>query len=116
MRGVKTTESNPRGADSVCHPFLAAVARASFAFVFRSLASATHVESLSRLPPVMAIPRNDDIHPFLKGNFAPVTEEFISHPCQIIHGEIPPELLGGQYIRNGGNPVHPPDKGRPYHW
>ena len=56
-----------------------------------------------------------DIHPFLKGNFAPVFEEFISHPCEVI-GHVPPEVRGGQYIRNGGNPIYPPDKGRHYHW
>ena len=54
-------------------------------------------------------------HPFLRGNFAPVTEEYISEPCEI-QGEIPEELLDGQYIRNGGNPVYPPEKGRHYHW
>lgn len=62
------------------------------------------------------VPPDQDIHPFLRGNFAPVASEYISHPCQVVHGEIPPELLGGQYIRNGGNPVYPPEKGRHYHW
>ncbi|WWC90012.1 uncharacterized protein L201_004942 [Kwoniella dendrophila CBS 6074] len=56
------------------------------------------------------------IHPFLKGNFAPVINEYVSHPCKVVHGEIPPELVGGQYIRNGGNPVYPPEQGRHYHW
>lgn len=45
----------------------------------------------------------------------PVTEEYISHTC-VVEGKIPAELLGGQYIRNGGNPIHPPGKGRHYHW
>ncbi|EIW69469.1 hypothetical protein TREMEDRAFT_30937 [Tremella mesenterica DSM 1558] len=58
----------------------------------------------------------NDLHPFLRGNFAPVTEEYISHPCPVTLGSIPSELLGGQYIRNGGNPVYPPHKGRHYHW
>ncbi|WWD15924.1 hypothetical protein CI109_100348 [Kwoniella shandongensis] len=62
-----------------------------------------------------AVPSGDAIHPFLKGNFAPVTEEFVSHPCDV-QGQIPEELLGGQYIRNGGNPVYPPEQGRHYHW
>lgn len=62
------------------------------------------------------VPPGQDIHPFLRGNFAPVASEFISHPCDVVHGEIPAELLGGQYIRNGGNPVYPPEKGRHYHW
>lgn len=60
-------------------------------------------------------PASKDIHPFLKGNFAPVTEEYISSACQVT-GRIPDELLGGQYIRNGGNPVYPPEQGRHYHW
>lgn len=63
----------------------------------------------------MSVPPSNHIHPFLKGNFAPVDEEYIAHQCEII-GEIPQQLLGGQYIRNGGNPVYPPEKGRHYHW
>lgn len=62
-----------------------------------------------------SVPAGQDIHPFLRGNFAPVVQEYISHPCDV-QGEIPVELLGGQYIRNGGNPVYPPEKGRHYHW
>ncbi|ORX39888.1 carotenoid oxygenase [Kockovaella imperatae] len=61
------------------------------------------------------VPPSSDIHPFLKGNFAPVETEFISFPCKV-QGVIPPEFIGGQYIRNGGNPIHPPEKGRHYHW
>lgn len=60
-------------------------------------------------------PSNTEIHPFLRGNFAPVLEEYISAVCEVT-GEIPDELLGGQYIRNGGNPIYPPEKGRHYHW
>lgn len=63
-----------------------------------------------------SVPTGKDIHPFLRGNFAPVTQEFISHPCELVEGKIPVELLGGQYIRNGGNPIYPPEKGRHYHW
>ncbi|OCF35459.1 hypothetical protein I316_03011 [Kwoniella heveanensis BCC8398] len=63
-----------------------------------------------------AVPDGGHIHPFLKGNFAPVTDEYISHPCEVLEGVIPDELLGGQYIRNGGNPVYPPEQGRHYHW
>ena len=55
-------------------------------------------------------------HPYLAGNFAPVLGEYAMHPCEIVHGEVPMELKGGQYIRNGGNPVHPPESGRHYHW
>lgn len=66
--------------------------------------------------PIMSVPPGHDIHPFLRGNFAPVTDEFISYSCEVVHGQIPPELCGGQYIRNGGNPVYPPEKGRHYHW
>lgn len=60
--------------------------------------------------------QSPQIHPFLKGNFAPVEEEYISQPCSIVSGEIPDELLGGQYVRNGGNPIYPPKEGRHYHW
>ncbi|WVQ98740.1 hypothetical protein IAU59_005871 [Kwoniella sp. CBS 9459] len=66
--------------------------------------------------PSRVVPSGGHIHPFLKGNFAPVTDEYISHPCEVVHGGVPDELLGGQYIRNGGNPVYPPEQGRHYHW
>ncbi|WRT67158.1 uncharacterized protein IL334_004124 [Kwoniella shivajii] len=62
-----------------------------------------------------SIPDGDHIHPFLKGNFAPVTDEYIAHTCDVVYGEVPLELKGGQYIRNGGNPVYPPEQGRHYH-
>lgn len=62
-----------------------------------------------------SVPSSDTIHPFLRGNFAPVTEEFVNYQCEVA-GEIPRELVGGQYIRNGGNPVYPPEQGRHYHW
>lgn len=64
---------------------------------------------------LMSVPPSNHIHPFLRGNFAPVTDEYIAHPCKVT-GKIPQQLLGGQYIRNGGNPVYPPEKGRHYHW
>ncbi|KAF2010737.1 carotenoid oxygenase [Aaosphaeria arxii CBS 175.79] len=54
-------------------------------------------------------------HPYLTGNFAPVTDTFQSTPCSYI-GSIPSELLGGQYVRNGGNPVSNSDLGRDAHW
>ncbi|WVQ70055.1 uncharacterized protein L199_008279 [Kwoniella botswanensis] len=59
---------------------------------------------------------SSEVHPFLRGNFSPVTQEYVSHSCQIVHGQVPQELFGGQYIRNGGNPVYPPEQGRHYHW
>jgi len=62
-----------------------------------------------------SVPSSDTIHPFLRGNFGPVTEEFVDYQCEVT-GEIPRELVGGQYIRNGGNPVYPPEQGRLYHW
>ncbi|EEU37141.1 uncharacterized protein NECHADRAFT_52046, partial [Fusarium vanettenii 77-13-4] len=36
-------------------------------------------------------------------------------PC-VYTGNIPPELQGGQYVRNGGNPVGHEDLGRDAHW
>lgn len=64
----------------------------------------------------MSVPPSDEIHPFLKGNFAPVTDEYVDFQCEVVDGRIPRELVGGQYVRNGGNPVYPPEKGRHYHW
>lgn len=60
--------------------------------------------------------RGAGVHPYLAGNFAPVFNEYISYPCDVIAGAIPSVLEGGQYVRNGGNPIFPPEAGRHYHW
>lgn len=59
-------------------------------------------------------------HPYLTGNYSPVRKEWPLTSCKYV-GTIPPELYGGQYVRNGANPFHV-DKGsldldpRDYHW
>lgn len=52
---------------------------------------------------------------YLSGNFAPINRTLPLTPCSY-EGDIPEELLGGQYIRNGGNPVTNHDLGRDAHW
>jgi carotenoid cleavage dioxygenase len=52
-------------------------------------------------------------NPYLQGNFAPVLEE-------VTAGELPvdgqlPEALCGRYLRNGPNPLTPPEPAT-YHW
>lgn len=54
-------------------------------------------------------------HPYLSGNFAPVTREYSPTPCTYT-GSIPRELVAGQYVRNGGNPVSNAHLGRNAHW
>ncbi|KAF2820031.1 carotenoid oxygenase [Ophiobolus disseminans] len=54
-------------------------------------------------------------HPYLAGNFAPVTETWSPTPVTWT-GEVPVELLGGMYVRNGGNPATNSDLGREAHW
>ncbi|KAJ9651673.1 hypothetical protein H2198_009055 [Neophaeococcomyces mojaviensis] len=54
-------------------------------------------------------------HPYLSGNFAPVQQTLPLTPCTW-SGEIPEELYGGEYVRNGGNPVTNEDLGRDAHW
>lgn len=54
-------------------------------------------------------------HPYLAGNFAPVTTEFPLTECTVI-GTIPSALAGGQYVRNGGNPLTNEDATRDAHW
>ncbi|KAL1796981.1 hypothetical protein ACET3X_005521 [Alternaria dauci] len=54
-------------------------------------------------------------HPYLSGNFAPVTTTCPPTPVSWT-GRIPEELLGGMYVRNGGNPVTNSDLGREAHW
>ncbi|PGG96107.1 hypothetical protein AJ79_09733 [Helicocarpus griseus UAMH5409] len=53
-------------------------------------------------------------HPFLKGNFAPVSRIRSLEPCSF-EGHIPDEFIGGQYIRNGSNPIGQLS-GKAYHW
>ena len=54
-------------------------------------------------------------HPYLSGNFAPIKQAQVLTPCQY-SGTIPQELAGGEYVRNGGNPVSDEDLGRDAHW
>jgi carotenoid cleavage dioxygenase len=52
-------------------------------------------------------------NPYLEGNFAPVSRE-VSATELPVHGHIP-DTLCGRYLRNGPNPVSPPDPAS-YHW
>ena len=54
-------------------------------------------------------------HPYLHGNFAPINRVLPLTPCSYT-GSIPEELAGGEYVRNGGNPVTNEDLGRDAHW
>ncbi|EXJ70227.1 uncharacterized protein A1O5_06295 [Cladophialophora psammophila CBS 110553] len=54
-------------------------------------------------------------HPYLSGNFAP-TKKIQSLTACTYSGRIPKELIGGEYVRNGGNPVANEDLGRDAHW
>ncbi|MCJ1382419.1 hypothetical protein MMC17_005532 [Xylographa soralifera] len=55
------------------------------------------------------------VHPYLTGNFAPIQQIQPLTPCTYT-GRIPHELAGGQYVRNGGNPVTNEVLGRDAHW
>lgn len=55
------------------------------------------------------------LHPYLAGNFAPIQKVLPLTPCTYT-GSIPQELVGGEYIRNGGNPLSNEDLGRDAHW
>lgn len=59
-------------------------------------------------------------HLYLSGNYSPVRKEWPLTPCKYV-GIIPPELHGGQYVRNGANPLHVDKESltldpRDYHW
>ncbi|KAL6715977.1 hypothetical protein ACLMJK_006939 [Lecanora helva] len=54
-------------------------------------------------------------HPYLSGNFTPVQTILPLTPCSHT-GSIPNELAGGEYVRNGGNPVTNQTLGRDAHW
>jgi carotenoid cleavage dioxygenase-like enzyme len=52
-------------------------------------------------------------NPYLRGNFAPVTEEVTALELPVT-GTVP-EALNGRYLRNGPNPVSAPEPST-YHW
>lgn len=52
---------------------------------------------------------------YLSGNFAPIKRCRPLTPCTHT-GRIPQELAGGQYVRNGGNPLTNDDHDRDAHW
>jgi carotenoid cleavage dioxygenase-like enzyme len=54
-------------------------------------------------------------HPYLHGNFAPINRTQCLTPCSYT-GYIPEELAGGEYVRNGGNPMTNEELGRDSHW
>lgn len=55
-------------------------------------------------------------HPYLTGNYAPVKRELPLTACSVVEGKVPSEYTGGQYVRNGGNPLADEDDGRNAHW
>ncbi|KAJ8129313.1 hypothetical protein O1611_g4316 [Lasiodiplodia mahajangana] len=54
-------------------------------------------------------------HPYLSGNFAPIKRIRPLTRCSHT-GDIPVELAGGQYVRNGANPLTNEDLSRHAHW
>lgn len=52
---------------------------------------------------------------YLSGNFAPIQTITDLVPCRY-SGILPGELAGGEYVRNGGNPVTNEALGRDAHW
>ncbi|KAI1078964.1 carotenoid oxygenase [Whalleya microplaca] len=54
-------------------------------------------------------------HPYLSGNFAPIKRTRSLTRCTYT-GHIPDELIGGEYVRNGGNPITNDDLCRDAHW
>ena len=52
---------------------------------------------------------------YLSGNFAPINAVQPLTPCDY-WGTLPAELAGGEYVRNGGNPLINGDLARDAHW
>lgn len=59
--------------------------------------------------------KKEYVHPYLSGNFAPVTTECPLTDC-LFDGTIPEEFAGSQYVRNGGNPLANSELDRDAHW
>lgn len=85
------------------------------------MASASQKLRKGRKHPQVSVIKIDAMHyclttlRYLSGNFAPVREPLTGKICDY-HGEIPKDLVGGQYIRNGGNPVSNEQADRDVHW
>ncbi|KAK1595501.1 retinal pigment epithelial membrane protein [Colletotrichum navitas] len=68
-----------------------------------------------RIEEVEAVETVETRHPYLSGNFAPIQSCLPLTPCSY-EGTIPLDLAGGQYVRNGGNPITNDDQARAAHW
>ena len=66
-----------------------------------------------RLGATQEVLMSTTINPYLQGNFAPVHEEVTATELPV-RGHLP-EALNGRYLRNGPNPVSPPEPAT-YHW
>ena len=60
-------------------------------------------------------PASLTLNSYLAGNYAPIHQVTPLTPCSF-EGHLPAELNGGEYVRNGGNPVSNEDLGRDAHW
>ena len=65
-------------------------------------------------PRVLGTTKHLEKHAFLRGNFAPVSEEHVALPVEIVEGELPLGL-DGAFLRNGPNPIRSMQRKR-YHW
>lgn len=54
-------------------------------------------------------------HTYLSGNYAPVSEEHVQIPVEVVEGAIPPHI-DGMFCRNGPNPVTTRPLRKRYHW
>lgn len=60
--------------------------------------------------------RTKSANQYLAGNFAPIQKKTLPlTPC-FYEGEIPADLAGGQYVRNGSNPLITKDENTRVHW
>ncbi|KAK0978006.1 hypothetical protein LTR54_016031 [Friedmanniomyces endolithicus] len=81
-----------------------------------STSTSTSTSNTAAPPPPPSPPKTPQPrHPYLTGNFAPIQQTLPLTPCSYT-GTIPAELAGGQYVRNGSNPVSNEDLGRDAHW
>ena len=60
-------------------------------------------------------PKANDCPSYLSGNFAPIHHVQPLTACTY-SGTLPDELAGGEYVRNGGNPLINSQLGRDAHW
>ncbi|KAN0061602.1 hypothetical protein ACQY0O_006449 [Thecaphora frezii] len=117
-RMVSTRQSRLSAASPAKPPLIHLPTPPEIATIPSPLPFAIHSKPVIPRRPVLERSKSSkkcSVHPYLSGNYAPVTFEHPLTDC-LFQGTIPAELAGCQYVRNGGNPMANSEMDRDAHW